>query len=167
MKSMPVLSASRFSSYHHWYKCSKKSPRVELCRKCSALWQEQNFPIISRHHLSYQCQALISGKKVTGLTSNPKALPCVSKALIFCWSFSAASPSTLSLNLHSSTGQPLGMAELSPLTQHIPRLNSDLWGQVRSPSGLSPCRSSTHCTGVGLVGVCHTKAELLQSRIVS
>lgn len=46
----------------------------------------------------------------------------------------------LSLKLHSSTGQLLGMAGLSPLTthtQHIPRLNSDLWGQVKSPSGFS------------------------------
>lgn len=81
---------------------------------------------------------------------------------IFCWNFSAAPPCRLSLELQSSPGQPMGTAVLSPLTtstQHIPRLNSDLWGQVRSPPGLSPCTSSTHCTGMGLVCICHTKAE--------
>lgn len=101
-------------------------------------------------------------KKITGLTSHPKKPPMSPRGMICCWNFSTASPSTQSLKLLSSTGQPLDMTVLSPLTpstQHITRLKTDLWGQVRSLSGLSPCTSSTHCTGVGLVHVCHTKAE--------
>lgn len=101
-------------------------------------------------------------QKITGLTSHPKNLSCLSKTRIFCWNFSTASPSTQCLKLHSTTGQLLDMAGLSPLTtatQHIPGLSSDLWGWVTNLSGLCPCTSSTHYTGVGSVCVCHTKAE--------
>lgn len=163
VRSMPVLSASWFSWYHHWYKCTEKSPTNELCRKGSALWQEQNLPIISRHHLSYQYQVLISGKRITGLTSCPKSLPCDPKALIFCWNFSAASP----CRLRSAPGHGKAVSSHHTHPTHPKTEFRSLGAGQESPKAFPMHgQHSLHRGGIGLY-LPHKSWELLESRIVS